>query len=545
MKAIKHIITLLACFFIFTAGRAIQIRRSPGSHIPESILPTDRDNPALWTHTTPSIITRAAAPGIYALNDIPRTGTIEYPLVLVDFIDRPFTIKDTLALRERYNRMYNEQGYIDPAVYYHGDEIYYGATGSVSDYFRDQSYGQYIPGFKIIGPVHPSKGYAYYGKGEDGNLSSLVREICDSISTLGLVDLTEYTRKGNIDQLGIIYAGRGENYDGADPNTIWPQADILHYNNRVLGINKINYICTCELFWDSDSILDGIGTFCHEFSHTLGLPDFYNTSSTAESESNAALGFWSIMDYGNYENGGFSPVGFTAFEKYSLGWMDIKEIDDAGIYSLYDISHTPDPDSGIHCAYRLSTHNDDQFIILENHNKTGWYKYHASEGLMVTAVNYDNRKWIDNTVNNVKSNKCYYILPADNNYDRLTNYADLFPYQGIDSITTRGTPRLMAGSSYPQFSVYCIQRENSLISFYAGQYLPLGIEKTPENDISISIIDGNLSITAPIGSRVTVHDISGKTVYESLTTEPTQKINLPERGIWIVKCADKTRKVRN
>lgn len=531
----------------FTAGHAVQIRREPGHRIPEYILPTDRDDPALWRSGYSSVFTRGAVPGAYSTSDIPRTGTIEYPLVLVDFNDLHFTSQDKNALMERYERIFNEQNYSDTATYiFHGKTIH-GATGSVSDYFRDQSYGQYTPKFKIIGPITLSKGYAYYGSGKYDNVQQLVIDICDSIITYNLANLSGYARQGTIDQLSIIYAGRGENYYGSDPKTIWPQAaslaisrkDSIIYNT---GIRGIRYACTCELYWSSDSILDGIGTFCHEFSHTLGLPDFYNPESDSKSETDAAMGYWSIMDYGNYDNEGFSPVGYTAFEKYSLGWMDLEDISFAGNYALNDISCKPDPDAGIHTAYRLNTGNNSQFIILENHIKTGWYKYHATEGLMVTAVDYNQNSWESNRV--YGSSKHYSILPADNKYDRSSNSGDLYPYKNVDSITVNGTPQLKAGSSYPSFSIYYIARKGDLVTFRAGYDLITNLESPRLNETSINVSDGVLSVTAPTGSTVTIHDISGKIISVTTTTEPTQQITLPGHGIWIVKCGNITRKVR-
>lgn len=542
MNALRHIAVLLACAFVLQAANAVRIRREPGSGIPEYILPTDHDNPALWS-SRPSLMTRGAAPGAYAINDIPRTGTHEYLLVLVDFNNRSFSIKDTTALLRHYERVFNEQGYSDSSVYIHKDVTYQGATGSVSDYFRDQSYGQYTPTFRIVGPIHPSKGYDYYGKGTyDYNADALIREICDSLTASGTVDLNGYVRNRSIDQISIIYAGKGANYDGAEVDAIWPHASYVFNYSSV--IDSIKYVCTCELFWDSDTILDGIGTFCHEFSHTLGLPDFY-LSSASESKTNSAMGYWSLMDYGNYENGGFSPVGYTAFEKYSLGWMNLEEIAYAANYDLADISHKPDPKEGVHTAYRLNTGSDDQFIILENHTKTGWYKYHASQGLMVTSVSYDSDIWNNSTYINLSSLKRYCILPADNDYTRDTNAGDLFPYQGKDSITVSGTPALKAGSSYPNYSIYGITLRDSLVTFYAGPDRPSGVKSlTGEQEISISIVDGGLSVTAPVGSTVTVYDISGKPILQTTTSEPTQQISIPGHGIRIIKCGNKTRKVR-
>ena len=41
---------------------------------------------------------------------------------------------------------------------------------------------------------------------------------------------------------------------------------------------------------------EGIGTFCHEFSHILGLPDLYATNDA----EHKTLGIWDIMASGSY-----------------------------------------------------------------------------------------------------------------------------------------------------------------------------------------------------------------------------------------------------
>jgi len=561
LKIFRYISVILACILLSPSVHAVQIRREPGHRLPERYYRTDLDDPALWTDNTDKYYRRAAQPGAYSLSDIPRTGTIEYPVILVDFSDKKFSIEDDEELKRHYERVFNEEGYTDTAVYYHKERTIYGATGSVSDYFRNQSYGKYIPKFKIIGPVHLSKSYAYYGNGEydaSAHITEMIQEACNSVISNGMANLGGYATYGRIPQLSIIYAGRGENYSGSDPNTLWPQAsqiffrkaDSLIYNS---GLKNARYTLVCELYWDTD-VMDGIGTFCHEFSHTLGLPDFYNTDDSdgalIDDVGNAAMGFWSLMDYGNYENEGFSPVGYTAFEKYSLGWLDLEEITYSGLHTLNDISQEPNPAAGIHTAYRLSTGNDDQFIILENHIKTGWYKYHKAEGLMVTAVDYDKVGWENNTLNQYNP-KHYRILPADNDYKRASNAGDLFPYtytdskgtHVIDSITTKGNPELKAGTSYPPFSIYNITRNGDLVTFRAGYDLPSSIESPRSNEISIEISDGALSVTAPTGSNVIIYDISGKSVSQTTSPAPVQQIPLPNRGIWIIKCGDTVRKI--
>lgn len=561
-KYLRHITAFLTCYMLCVSAYAVPIRPRPGIHIPEYLMPTDRDNPALWTRQPDYLFNRVpAAPGEYSVSDIPRTGEIEYPLVLVEFQDLHFFEKDTAVLRRHFERLFNEHGYPDTARIRYKDYVFHPANGSVSDYFFDQSYGKFKPTFEIIGPITLSKGFAYYGRnneyGYDDKMYNLIKEVLDSIITGNLTNISGYARNGVIDQISIIYAGKGENSGDNDPNYIWPHANLFYFNNRTdaliygKGIRQVKYACSQELYMDTDSIYDGIGTFCHEFSHTLGLPDYYNTADS-QNDTYSPMGYWSVMDMGCYEESGFAPVGYTAFEKYSLGWLELEEITGPGTLTLNDISQEPHPESGIHTAYRLSTADDNQFLIIENHNKTGWYSHHRARGLLVTAVDYKRSSWQSNQLNAGLA-KGYHLLPADNNYEPLSNAGDLYPYQWvdslgvthvIDSITTKGTPELKAGTSFPLYSIYNITRKHNQVSFTVKYDLPTEIVNTPRQEISIDVSDGNLKVSAPTGSRILVYDISGKPVSETTATAPVQQISLPGHGIWIVKCGNITRKVR-
>ena len=560
-KYLRHITAFLTCYMLCVSAYAVPIRPRPGIHIPEYLMPTDRDNPALWTRQPDYLFNRVpAAPGEYSVSDIPRTGEIEYPLVLVEFQDLHFFEKDTAVLRRHFERLFNEHGYPDTARIRYNDYVFHPANGSVSDYFFDQSYGKFKPTFEIIGPITLSKGFAYYGRnneyGYDDKMYDLIKEVLDSIITGNLTNISGYARNGVIDQISIIYAGKGENSGDNDPNYIWPHANLFYFNRTDAliygkGIRKVKYACSQELYMDADSIYDGIGTFCHEFSHTLGLPDYYNTADS-QNDTYSPMGYWSVMDMGCYEESGFAPVGYTAFEKYSLGWLELEEITGPGTLTLNDISQEPHPESGIHTAYRLSTADDNQFLIIENHNKTGWYSHHRARGLLVTAVDYKRSSWQSNKLNAGLA-KGYHLLPADNNYEPLSNAGDLYPYQWvdslgvthvIDSITTKGTPELKAGTSFPLYSIYNITRKHNQVSFTVKYDLPTEIVNTPRQEISIDVSDGNLKVSAPTGSRILVYDISGKPVSETTATAPVQQISLPGHGIWIVKCGNITRKVR-
>jgi len=544
MRAFKHILAILACIVFSQSGQAVQIRRVPGTRVPESVLPTDRDRLATQAVSYTSY-TKGAAAGSYAKTDVPRTGTHTFLVVLVDFADRKFALKDTETLIRRYDRTLNLKGYADSVAYTHQGSVFCPTPGSVSDYFADQSYGLYVPKFKVVGPLHLSQGYAYYGtdeNGQDKNTDEIMKEICDQLMACDTIDLEAYVGNNSLTQIYYVYAGPGQNYDDSDTRNIWPHSkDYTYSYTSGLNTKYMNFVyaCTCELFWNSTYIPDGIGVFCHEFAHTLGLPDFYSTNY----DNDAAMGYWSLMDYGNYENGDFSPVGLTAFEKYSLGWLDPEEITSAGTYTLNDISTAPDPEAGIHTAYRLSTSNNNRFVLLENHVKSGWYGYHASQGLMATVVNYNSSRWTNNTVND-KRPYGFSILPADNDYTRDSNSGDLYPHNGNDSITPFSQPALVIDRTSPRYSVYSIRNKQGIVSFIASREVPTSVASPQDRTVSITVSQGTYQISAPVGTAVSVHEISGKPVMQIRTTQPTQSIQLPAPGIWIIKCGNITRKVR-
>ena len=477
------------------------------------VLPMDK--PA--THRLMS----SALPGQYKIQTFPTTGSPRCLMVLVDFPDRKFSLDDEAIVR-KFNAIYNNKGYSD-TITFRGN-TFQGAKGSVRDYFEDQSYGLLSPVFDIIGPIHARNGYEYYGKninnktGNDSdNAKKLVKEVCDSIISGSLADLHLYDNNsdGEVDMLAIIFAGRGENYNGSDPNTIWPhQYDIKL--SGVDGLTYVNYLLTCELFWDSDSIIDGIGTFCHEFSHILGLPDFYDTVS-GKSE---CLGSWSIMDYGIYGNLGFVPSGYTAFERYSLGWMDIPEADANGKYMLEDLDSKAD-------AFRLSTDDDDKFIILENHQQKGWFLYQNGSGLLVTTVSYKKTKWMRNSVN--VSSRNYAVLPADDKTGKGHESGDLFPNNQKDSITMFSTPALKVyDGDYISRPVTGICNNEGIVSFTIGR-------PNETNEIKTVKEEGNMPIQ--------VFDISGRPAGTFSPDTPVDQLPLSS-GIWLIKIDGKTKKVR-
>ena len=350
-------------------------------------------------------------------------------LILVNFADKKFTNTDENC-QAIYQQMLNGLG--NP----------YGKNyGSVREYFRAQSYGQFDIEFDIAGPVNLSGNMSVYG-GNDSNdediapgkmVAEAIAQVDDDINFKDY----DWDGDGEVENIYVIYAGFGEAYEGADPNTIWPHqwqlSDRSNYGKAVKtdGVTIDTYACGPELMGISGKTLDGIGTMCHEYSHCLGLPDFYDTN-----QKNFGMDEWSIMDYGCYNGDGFSPAGYTAYERWFSGWLEPVELKEgANIIDMPCIEENP-------VAYVVyNDQNHDEYYLLENHQKVGWDKVASGHGLLVVHVDYDQNAWYNNTVNNTATRQRMTIIAADNKLTDTTIAGDTYPNGGkYKALTDDTTP---------------------------------------------------------------------------------------------------------
>lgn len=342
--------------------------------------------------------------------DFPNRGEVRGLIILAQYADIKFS---PVGTREAFEAQMNQKGYAEN-----------GATGSARDYFIDQSNGVFMPSFDVVGPVTLSHDMKYYGEndfyGNDLNLAAMITEACTEAHEKCDVNFADYDfdNDGTVDLVYVIYAGHAES-NGADENTIWPAAGTLDEFGHSLTLDgkKIStFACSSELSGETGEILSGIGTFCHEFSHCLGLPDIYNT----EYGDTFGMGTWSLMDMGSYNNDSKTPVGYSAFERYSCGWLDLQELQEPQAH----IALPPLNRSNRACLMR-SPHNENEFFTLENRQQTGWDRYAAGHGLMIVHIDYDPVAWDNNTVNNTEGHERVQIVPADGNFTNPEG--DLFP----------------------------------------------------------------------------------------------------------------------
>ena len=420
---------------------------------------------------------KRAAMAAYPLNVAPR-GLV----ILVNFTDVAFTTEkaemDSMLTAVNYTRNYSYT--------YRGKQYNIRSQGSARQYFEDVSFGQYNPHFDVVGPVTISKEHSYYGinnsKGRDSKPEYMIEEACKLADTECNVDFSQYDNDGDgyVDFVFVIYAGYGE-ADGGGANTIWPHAwNLLQAAGRMCEVDgkKVDlYACGNELDNFSKKHT-GIGTFCHEFSHVLGLPDLYVTNTASHTTMNE----WDIMDYGPYNNEGNTPPAYSAYERFFLGWLQPRLITEPENITLEELNSSNTAlmiTEGDSANLIGNDPNPTTFYMLENRQKEGWDEHLPGHGMMLTKIQYNYNRWNQNTVNNSSSKMGVDLVEANGKASDSGKATDLFPagaskYLGITNHAIEGIEEVdgvikfkyKGGVENPDTAIEDVEKTADIIAIY-------------------------------------------------------------------------------
>lgn len=366
------------------------------------------------------------------LTAYPTLGSPRALVLLVQFPDQKFI---TPNATEAFTDLMTREGY-----------DYNGATGSARDYFVDNSRGLFTPEFDVYGPYTLPQSMAYYGRESaslhDVNPYEMVADGCKLAD--GDVDFSLYDEDndGMVDNVFVFYAGYGQN-SGAPAETIWPHAaNIWTYGGIKLvldGVQVGNYACTNEIQGTSGSVRTGIGTFCHEFSHVLGLPDLYATDGSSSFTPNQ----FELMDVGSYLNHGNTPPYMSIYDRACLRWINPRELttgETVVLKSFTDVASETDDE-----ALMITTVSENEYYLLENRQQRGWDSYLPAHGMLVWHIDYDPQIWKENRVNSVSRSQHMRvdIVEADGIADYTTMNGDPFPgTNGVTSFTDNTVPSM-------------------------------------------------------------------------------------------------------
>ncbi len=390
-------------------------------------------------------------------------GSPVIPVVMVNFADKSFREDHT---QEKLTRFFNEEGYHDEPL----------SCGSVADYFKAQSYGIFSPQFKVVAEVTLSQGYAYYGKdGSNGSTDSRSYECVTEALKLAseTVDFSQYCTEGttSVPLVALMYAGPGQqsSFEDGRSDYLWAKYREMTFKLNDGKCTTKSYLLANELFQvygtsPNDILganLDGVGLFAHEFGHAIGLPDYYDTKTNGKFKT---LGYWDMMDYGQYTQEGYQPTEYTAYERSYMGWLKIEELTDEKLLAhllplnaseseaqAYNDSVAALDDTPQKAARAFMVRNPEaanEYYIFENKQPGTWFTKDLGAGMLVTHVDYNASSWANNRVNIDSTHIRMDVLRADNIKDGNTGrnvflgyQGDLFPgTKGVTSLTDDTTP---------------------------------------------------------------------------------------------------------
>ena len=355
--------------------------------------------------------------------------------VMVEFNDRPFKGNEEATLAQ-WNKIFNAKNLSEAPF-----------KGSVHDYFYAQSYGNFDLTFDLVYVKVKGDAVKYASDATDEKSQYLVQDIMEVLQTRHIDwSLYDWNGDGFVNQLLIVYAGHGMNdYSGDD--LIWPHQWWMseHLKDGKTGVYcdpvpvtyegkeyKVDCYCAlAELTKNND--YGSFGTICHEYTHCFGFPDFYQSSKSY-------VGAWDIMDSGNYNGNGYCPAGYSAHERWLMGWLTPTELTTES--TVTDMPALSDESQ----AYLIR--NDgfkDEYYIVENRQQKGWDESLPGNGILVFHVDFDPVLWISvKTYVNTSSRQHYLIFPANNlNFTSATICKDwAYPYQKSELLTNSLTNSL-------------------------------------------------------------------------------------------------------
>ncbi|MBR2291450.1 MAG: M6 family metalloprotease domain-containing protein [Prevotella sp.] len=443
--------------------------------------------------------------------------TYRLPVILMSFLDCDFSQDDANAY---YDRLFNESGF-----------NLRSGPGSVADYFRDQSNGLFNLVFDVVGPIqvdynHQTSSKTRYGSSE---IASAVKKADE------LLNFADYDWYGNgqVETVIVVFAGYGGNESAKTAEgCVWPNT-MPQRMQTADGVTVSGYSASAEL-WSNDAPC-GIGTICHEFSHVLGLPDFYPTASNEFS----VLDEWDLMDGGNYTDDGWCPPNYSIHEREYMGWQSPEELTTA-----QTITDMQTLGKGGKTYKIVNDANSSEYYLLENRQWEGWDLMLPGHGLLITHVDFRANSWTGNSVNGTASHHRLEYFHADgldfnyfeSNWGRVAKFSKegrnlrlehtAYPFIGEDGVsndalTDTSTPAAMIfnarkdGSLLMGKSVMDIRESDGLISFNFS-------------DISSGIVDVSTE-----RRPVAIYDLQGRQYPASLS-------ELPSSAIYIIRYSDGT-----
>ncbi|HET9250684.1 MAG TPA: M6 family metalloprotease domain-containing protein [Candidatus Eisenbacteria bacterium] len=283
---------------------------------------------------------------------------------------------------------------------------------SLREYYRTQSGGRLIISGAVTGEwlTMPSS-YAYYvgGLAGLGSYPQSAQKLAEDAmlaayelyeNDLGFFDndgpdgvSSSGDDDGYIDAVAVMVPGAGGEVSCGSPSgctRLWAhQFGVANYAGYLPGLtlgDKRGFLYFLGSEYNDRSGDRASGTWFHEFSHTLGLPDLYDLTGSA------GLGFFSLMALGNYlpysvdpltagGNFGERPASLDPWSRQYLGFDEPVTVTRSGHYTLAPVTRGGG-------SLRIWTNGEGgtEYFLLENRVREGSDEFVPGEGLLVYHV---------------------------------------------------------------------------------------------------------------------------------------------------------------
>jgi M6 family metalloprotease-like protein len=297
----------------------------------------------------------------------PTTGSRKLICLLIGYTDLAFT-----KTQNDFNNLFNQVSYSTD-----------GATGSVKDFYLENSYSLFNLTVDVAGPYTASNNMAYYGANDASGYDLRPRELVTEAINAADVDVnfSDYDNDsdGWVDGVYVIFAGYDESA-GASANAMWAHAWSLSSALMKDGVYLQRYSCSSELRDTSGTGLSRIGVICHEFGHVLGAPDYYDTDYATGGQYQG-MGDWDLMAGGSWNNSGATPAHHNGLTKvYFYNWASFNYISTGATITLNNSVENDDS------FYRYETTTSNEYFFIENRQQIGFDGSIPGAGMMIYHV---------------------------------------------------------------------------------------------------------------------------------------------------------------
>lgn len=314
---------------------------------------------------------------------------------------------------------------IDILMNHVGPHATYAPTGSVRDVYLENSYGSLELNSTVAVWVTVDNTEAYYANGNSG-LTSRTHDalryalnVLDADPTIQFTDFDQ-DADGQIDAITFLHSGYGAEWGGNDcdganyADRIWSHKwSIFGGWTGTEGVSVSEYHISPAVWGTCGSTIGRIGVIAHETGHFLGLPDLYDTDSSAGN----GIGSYGLMaNSWGFDGSQYYPPHFSPWSKVRLGWLSETEVTSAGTYSVPAVESNA-------TVYRVNLgYSANEYLLIENRQPSGFDAAMPQGGLAIWHIDelagYSTEGYPGQT--GWPSNGNHYrvaLLQADGDYD--------------------------------------------------------------------------------------------------------------------------------